>query len=71
MNLADSLISLSLEEAKQFLANQGITDYQIVYYTDRKQQSFDKYIVVRVTKKEDKYILLVCPMQMHIQSIGE
>ena len=66
MQLLDKLIGLTLQEVKVFFAQSGITDYDIVYYTDRKQRYFDTDIVVKATFDQNKYTVLVCPMQMDI-----
>ncbi len=60
------LIGLEVECAKQLLLDNGITNFEFLLFTDRKQCHFDKEIVVRVTVEEGVYRCIVCPIQVAV-----
>ncbi len=60
------LIGLEVAKAKQLLLDNGISNYQFVLFTDRKQCHFDKEIVVRATVEEGIYRCIVCPIQVAV-----
>ncbi len=66
MSVNDILTGLTAQEAKDYFANNGITNYNIVYYTDRKQKDSDTDIVVRTTYDGSCYTVLVCPMRTKV-----
>lgn len=45
----------------------GETNFKFVYYTDRKQNSFDKEIVTAVRREKDTLTLVVCRYLFEVQ----
>ena len=62
----NEFIGLEVCQAEELLKCKRIDNFKFVYYIDRKQQSFDKEIVVSVKSVDDVLILTVCPMQFAV-----
>lgn len=60
------LIGLDVEHAKQMLLDNGITNFEFILFTDRKQCHSDKEIVARVTVEQGIYRCIVCPIQVAV-----
>ncbi len=56
----DTLIGLEVADAEDYLRNHGVNDFKFVYYTDRKQQKYDKELVTAVRQKENCLEIVVC-----------
>lgn len=54
------LIGLEVCHAETVLQKSGETNFKFVYYTDRKQNKFDKEIVTAVRRENDALVLVVC-----------
>lgn len=54
------LIGLEVCRAETVLQEHGETNFKFVYYTDRKQNKFDKEIVTAVRREKDSLVLVVC-----------
>lgn len=54
------LIGLEVCQAASELEKSGITNFKFVYYTDRKQNKFDKEIVTATRNEGDCLVLVVC-----------
>ena len=57
---SNELIGLEVCQAKELLTVRGETNFKFVYYTDRKQQKFDKEIVTAVREDNGCLQLIVC-----------
>lgn len=66
MNTKD-LIGLEACDAVAVLQQSGETNFKFVYYTDRKQNSFDKEIVTAVRREKDTLTLVVCRYLFEVQ----
>ena len=56
----NELIGLEVCQAKELLTVRGETNFKFVYYTDRKQQKFDKENVTAVREDNGWRDLIVC-----------
>lgn len=54
------LIGLEVCQAIAVLKKSGETNFKFVYYTDRKQNKFDKEIVTAVRRENGALVLVVC-----------
>ena len=61
------LVGFEVEYAKNYLINNGINDFEIIYCLDRKQLQFDKEIVTAVRVVNNKLQLVVCRYLFSIQ----
>lgn len=60
-------VSLTVDEAKRVLFENGIKNVDSVYNLDRKQTNFDKEIVTAVRQKGDVVQLVVCRYLFAVQ----
>ena len=65
MNFKD-FIGLEVCAAESILLKLGITNFKFVYYVDRKQQEFDKELVVAVREKDSVVELVVCRFKLGV-----
>lgn len=56
----NELIGLEVCQAKELLTVRGETNFKFVYYTDRKQQKFDKELVTAVRETPNGLEIIVC-----------
>ena len=63
----NEFIGLEVCQAKELLKGKRIDNFKFVYYIDRKQQNFDKEIVVSAKMVEGVLVLTVCPMQFAVE----
>ncbi len=54
------LIGLEVCNVEAVLQKTGETNFKFVYYTDRKQNKFDKEIVTAVRRENGVLVLVVC-----------
>ena len=64
---AKHMIGLELSQAKEWLLQQGIANYQVVLAVDRKQDKFDKEIVTCVRTKGETLQLIACRYLFEIE----
>lgn len=55
--MIDKLVGMKLSVAKEFLQSENI-DFQVVFYNDKKMNSWDETLVLRATENDGKIILV-------------
>lgn len=60
------LIGLEACQASEILEKSGATNFKFVYYTDRKQNIFDKELVTAVRKDGEQLVLVVCRYKFEV-----
>ncbi len=61
------LIGLEVCQASEILEKSGVASFKFVYYTDRKQNIFDKELVTAVRKQGEELTLIVCRYKFVVQ----
>ncbi len=62
----NELIGLEVCAARKVLSDAGITNFKFVYYTDRKQNEFDRELVTAVRIENGEYVLIVCRYKFEV-----
>ena len=62
----NELIGLEVCQVEELLKSKRIDNFKFGYYIDRKQQCFDKEIVVAAKTVDETLVLTVCPMQFAV-----
>lgn len=61
----NELIGLEVDRALAILQKSGV-NFKFVYYTDRKQQKYDREIVTAVRTQGEMLVLIVCRYLLEI-----